>query len=63
MGYYFKKIFYLGLGDSFLCGDNEKSRLREVNQAQTGGLRFATRELGASNRANLYSKSRIFGGS
>lgn len=57
MGSCFKKRFYLGLGDSFLCGDNEKSRLREVNQAQTGGLRFATREVGPSNKANLYSKT------
>lgn len=63
MGCCFKKIFYLGLGDSFLCGDNEKSRFREVNKAQTRGLRFAARELGPSNKANLYSKIRIFGGS
>lgn len=62
MGSHFKKRFHLGLGDSFLCGDNEKSRLREVNQAQTEGLRFATSELGPRNKANLYSKSRIFGG-
>lgn len=62
MGYYFKKIFYLCLGDNFLCEDNEKSRLREVSRAQTGGLRFATRELGPSNKVNLYSKSKIFGG-
>lgn len=63
MGYYFRKRFYLGLGDSFLCGASEKSRLREVNQAQTVGLRFAARELGPSSKVNLYSKIRIFGGS